>query len=84
MAKLFSRPRRRMDLGDLGLPTESDPGVFARAFISVGRRYDLPSVASEDESPIADIEDLGFPAESDPTDFARAFAALRGQSALAR
>jgi hypothetical protein len=65
-----------MNLDDLGFPTESDPRVFARAFVAVGRRYERRSVAGRDGSPFAETDDLGLPAESDPTDFARAFAAM--------
>ena len=64
-------------MDDLGLPAESDPGVFARAFVATRARPDLPTARSEDRTELEGTDDLGFPAEGDPGDFASAFLAIR-------
>ena len=77
MAKFHSRPRRRMNMDDLGLPAEGDPRAFALAFAAVARQRGLRARISADQLPPAYLDHLGFPVEGGSADFALAFAAMR-------
>jgi hypothetical protein len=51
MAKFHSRPRRQMNLDDLGLSAEGDARAFALALAAVTHECDLRGAVAADQSP---------------------------------
>ncbi len=70
-------------MDDLDLPVESDPVVFAKAFLAT-RRNRGASMRSRNQPHLMATDDCGLPAEGDPGDFARAFVAVHCQGYVAQ